>query len=73
MGYAMGLLEGHSTAQSIDDAFANFNASNGYLQNAFLPAVLQKYLDVQRAWMEQQVIDGATEERRRGKQGRTHL
>lgn len=55
----MGLLEGHSTAQSIDDAFANFNASNGYLQNAYLPPVLQKYLDVQRTWMDQQVLDGA--------------
>lgn len=55
MGYAMGLLEGQATAQSIDDAFANFNASNAYLQNAHLPPVLETYLQTQRAWMDEQV------------------
>ena len=51
----MGLLEGQATAQSIDDAFANFNASNAYLQNAHLPPVLETYLQTQRAWMDEQV------------------
>ncbi len=51
----MGVLEGYYTANLLDAAFANYNASAGFMKDGHLPDVLQKFIDKQTSWMQDQV------------------
>lgn len=63
----MGVVEGQATAALIDAAFANYNASNAWLENAHLPPTLQNFINAQRAWMDAQVREpGMTNNIRKG-------
>eukprot|EP00055_Hartaetosiga_balthica_P008244 m.30036 g.30036 ORF g.30036 m.30036 type:complete len:561 (-) comp6198_c0_seq1:242-1924(-) len=53
--YSMGYLEGKLTQSLIWDAFLNFNASNAYLENGFLPQDVQSFVNTQTMWLQDQV------------------